>query len=137
MTAQKGKDLLLKVRNQDDTDFVTIAGLRARSLAFNAQTIDITHSESSGRWRQLLAGAGVKRASLSGSGLFKDAESDARIRALFFDDAIVNWQIIIPDFGQIEGLFQIVSLEFSGQHDAELTFELALESAGQLTFAPL
>lgn len=137
MTAQKGKDLLLKVRNQNDTDFITIAGLRARSLAFNAQTIDITHSESSGRWRQLLSGAGVRRASLSGSGLFKDAESDARVRSLFFDDDIINWQIIIPDFGQIEGLFQITSLEFSGQHDGELTFELALESAGSLSFLAL
>ena len=32
MTAQKGKDLLLKVRNADDS-FITVAGLRARSLS--------------------------------------------------------------------------------------------------------
>lgn len=137
MTAQKGKDLLLKVRNQEDSAFVTVAGLRARSLSLNAQTVDVTHSESSGQWRQLLSGAGVRRASLSGAGLFKDAQSDARIRSLFFDDAIVTWQIILPDFGVIEGLFQIVSLEFSGQHDGELTFDLALESAGSLSFSSL
>ncbi|MCT4654837.1 MAG: phage major tail protein, TP901-1 family [Cohaesibacter sp.] len=134
MAAQKGKDLLLKTRNAEDTGFLTIAGLRARSLALNTQTVDISHSESAGRWRELLQGAGMRRASLSGSGLFKDAESDARLRSLFFEDKIIPWQIAIPDFGVIEGPFQITSLEFSGQHDGELTFELALESAGALTF---
>nr|WP_321457690.1 phage major tail protein, TP901-1 family [uncultured Cohaesibacter sp.] len=133
MTAQKGKDLLLKVRNADDS-FITVAGLRARSLSFNAESVDISHSESSGRWRELLEGAGTRRASLSGSGLFKDSESDERIRSLFFDGTIATWQVIIPDFGTLEGAFQITALEYSGQHDNELTFEMALESAGVLAF---
>lgn len=134
MTAQKGKDLLLKVRNQADDGYVTVAGLRARSIAFNAESVDISHSESAGRWRELLAGAGMRRASISGSGLFKDAESDGRIRALFFDGEIVNWQVILPDFGSLEGAFQITSLDYSGQHNGELNFEMSLESAGLLTF---
>jgi TP901-1 family phage major tail protein len=41
---------------------------------------------------------------------------------------------VLPDFGTIEGQFQIVALEFSGSHDGEVTFELALESAGALSF---
>ncbi|WP_316858028.1 phage major tail protein, TP901-1 family [uncultured Cohaesibacter sp.] len=135
MTAQKGKDLLLKVRNDDDSAYVTVAGLRARSLSFNAESVDISHSESSGRWRELLEGAGTRHASLSGSGLFKDSDSDERIRALFFDGTIAAWQVIIPDFGTLEGNFQITALEYSGQHDNELTFEIALESASALTFA--
>ena len=135
MTAQRGKDLLLKVRNDANTAFVTVAGLRARSLSFNAESVDITHTESTGQWRELLSGAGMKRASLSGSGLFKDAESDERLRSLFFDGSAAQWQVIIPDFGTLEGLFLITALEYSGQHDNELTFELAMESAGALTFA--
>ena len=54
---------------------------------------------------------------------------------LFFAGTIRNWQLVLPDFGTIEGPFQIVALEFSGSHDGEVTFELALESAGQLAFA--
>ncbi|PLW76957.1 phage major tail protein, TP901-1 family [Cohaesibacter celericrescens] len=137
MTAQRGKDLLLKVRNAADDAFVTVAGLRARSLSFNAESVDISHSESAGRWRELLSGAGMRRASLSGSGLFKDGDSDERLRTLFFDGAIINWQVIIPDFGILEGPFQITALEYSGNHDNELAFELALESAGLLTFTAL
>ena len=38
MTAQKGKDLLLKVDSDGAGSFTTVAGLRARTLAFNAAT---------------------------------------------------------------------------------------------------
>ncbi|WP_342358530.1 phage major tail protein, TP901-1 family [Terrarubrum flagellatum] len=136
MAAQKGKDLLLKL--DDGTGaFISVAGLRTRQLSFNAQTVDVTHAESVGRWRELLAGAGVKRASITGSGVFKDDASDAQVRTLFFDDVIRVWQITIPDFGRIEGPFQITSLEYRGEHAGEATFELALESAGQLAFAAI
>jgi TP901-1 family phage major tail protein len=133
MPAQKGKDLLLKMH--DGTGFATVAGLRAKTLAFNAQSVDVTNAESAGRWRELLAGAGVKRASVAGAGIFKDAASDALVRQAFFDGAVTECQVVIPDFGAVEGPFQISGLEFSGAHDGEVTFEIALESAGALTFA--
>ena len=132
MAAQKGKDLLVKIA--DGVGFTTVAGLRARRLSFNAETVDITHAESAGRWRELLDGAGIKRAAVAGRGLFKDASSDALMRQTFFDGAVKSFQIVIPDFGTVQGLFQITSLEFAGEHDGEVTTELALESAGELTF---
>lgn len=135
MGAQKGKDLLLKV--EDGVGFVTVAGLRARRLAFNAQTVDVTDSESAGRWRELLEGAGVRRAGLTGSGLFKDAASDALIRAAFFAGSILNYQVVIPDFGTVTAPFQVTALDYAGNHDGEVTFEIALESAGAVSFATL
>ena len=103
-------------------------------LSFNAESVDTTHAESAGRWRELLDGAGIKRAAVAGRGLFKDAASDALMRQTFFDGAVKTFQVIIPDFGTVAGPFQITSFEFAGQHDGELTYELALESAGELTF---
>lgn len=135
MGAQKGKDLLLKM--SDGASFVTVAGLRSRRIAFNAEIVDITNAESTDRWRELLAGAGVKRASLSGRGLFKDATSDALVRQAFFNGTINNCQVVVPDFGTIEGPFQIASLEFAGEHNGEVTFDVALESAGALTFTAM
>ena len=134
MTAQKGKDLLLKLDGDGIGTFVTVGGLRARSLAFNAGIVDATDQESVGRWRELLAGAGLKTARLSGSGIFKDAASDATLRQYFFDGTVRDWQVIVPDFGTIQGPFQIVTLEYGGRHDGEVSFELGLESAGALTF---
>jgi len=135
MAAQRGKDLLLKIDQDGTGDFFTVAGLRTKRLAFNAETVDITDSESAGRWRELLGGSGVQRAAIGGGGIFKDAASDALVRARFFSAAIVAWQLAIPDFGVVEGPFQITALEYSGNHDGEVTFEIALESAGALAFA--
>jgi TP901-1 family phage major tail protein len=136
MTAQKGKDLLVKI-SDGAGGFNTVAGLRTRRLAFNAETVDITHAESANRWRELLDGAGVKRASISGRGLFTDAATDVSMRQTFFDGAVTSYQIVIPDFGTIEGAFQISNLEFAGEHNGEVTYDVALESAGELTFTAI
>src|SRR5829696_1337208 len=97
MPAQKGKDLLIKIAD-DAGGFVTVAGLRTRQLAFNAEAVDVTNAESAGRWRELLGEAGVRRASVTGAGVFKDETSDARLRQVFFDGAIESYQIVVPDF---------------------------------------
>ena len=135
MTAQKGKDLLIKIA--DGAGFATVAGLRTRRIAFNAETVDVTHAESVGRWRELLAGAGIKRASISGRGLFKDAASDALMREMFFDGNIVSFQVVVPDFGTVAGPFQITGLEIAGEHNGEVTYDMSLESAGELTFSAM
>ena len=137
MAAQRGKDLLLKVDGDGLGTFTTVAGLRTRSLAFNTETVDITHQESAGQWRELLAGAGVKTARVSGAGVFKDGASDATVRDYFFNGIIRSWQIVIPNFGIVEGLFQITGFEYAGRHDGELSFELSLDSAGALTFVAI
>ena len=136
MPAQKGKDLLIKI-DDGAGGFVTVAGLRTRQLALNAETVDVTNTESAGRWRELLAGAGVRRAAISGAGVFKDEASDARLRQLFFDGAIESYQVIVPDFGRVEGPFQITALEYRGDHAGEVTFDMAFESAGALAFTAL
>lgn len=134
MTAQKGRDLLLKIDTSGSGDFQSVAGLRSNTISFNAETVDVSHQESVGQWRELLAGAGLKSAAIRGTGIFRDASSDATIRDYFFSGTIRSWQVIVPDFGSIEGAFQITSLEIGGRHDGEVTFELALDSAGPLTF---
>lgn len=137
MAAQKGKDLLLKVDSDGAGTFATVAGLRTRSINFNAETVDVTHAESAGQWRELLAGAGARHARLSGAGIFKDAASDALIRDYVFNGTIRAWQVVIPDFGTVEGPFQITALDFSGRHDGEVTFDVTLESAGALAFTAI
>ena len=136
MSAQKGKDLLIKIGDGADPEvFTTVAGLRATTLAFNAQAIDVTNADSADQWRELLAGGGVKSATVSGSGVFKDAASDAMLRAAFFNQAQPNWKIVIPGFGTVSGAFKVTSLTYEGPYDSELKLALSLASAGPLTFA--
>jgi len=137
MAVQAGKDLLIKIDQTGNGQFETIAGLRATRISFNAETVDVTSLESTGGWRELLAGAGVKSASISGSGVFRDANTDERARQIFFDGEIPDFQVVIPDFGTVEGAFQISSLEYAGSHNGEATYEVTLASAGVLTFTVL
>lgn len=134
MAAQNGKDLLIKVDLTGDGQFETIAGLRATRVSFNAESVDVTSLESAGGWRELLAGAGVKSAAISGAGVFKDASSDERARQIFFDGEMPDFQIIIPDFGTVEGPFQMSAIEYAGSHNGEATYEMSMASAGELTF---
>ncbi len=137
MTAQNGKDLLIKLDMNGAGLFETIAGLRATRISFNAETVDVTSLESQGGWRELLGGAGVKSAAISGSGVFKDEGTDERARQIFFDGETPDFQVIVPDFGVIEGAFQISSIEYAGAHNGEATYELSMASAGQLSFTAL
>ena len=76
----------------------------------------------------------MKSAAISGSGVFRDANTDERARQIFFDGEIPAFQVVIPDFGTVEGPFQISALDYAGNHDGEVTFEIALESAGPVSF---
>lgn len=134
MVAQNGKDLLIKIDMTGAGLFETVAGLRATRISFNAETVDVTSLESQGGWRELLSGAGVKSAAISGSGVFKDATTDERARQIFFDGETPEFQVIIPGFGTVEGPFMISSIEYAGSHNGEATYELAMASAGALSF---
>ena len=134
MAVQNGKDLLVKIDLDTSGNFESVAGLRATRVNFNAESVDVTSLESSGGWRELLSGAGVKSANISGSGVFRDELVDARVRQVFFDGETPDFQVVIPDFGVVEGASQISSLEYAGTHDGEATYEMSLSSAGQLTF---
>ena len=136
MPAQKGRDLLIKLGNGSG-GFKTVAGLRAKSLKLNSKFVDVTTSDSLDGWRELLPGAGIKFAEISGSGIFQDAASDAEIRTAFFNQETPYFQIIIPDFGILTGKFLISELTYSGTYSGEATFDIGVASAGVLSFSSL
>lgn len=135
MTAHSGRNLLLKVKNPATQAFETVGGLRARSLDLVQDLVDVTHGQSDGRWRELLGDAGLRHGKISGQGLFRSETSDETVRTLFFDGVVADWQIVVPEFGTIEGPFLVTMLDYAGRHDEAITFEMVLESAGALTFA--
>jgi TP901-1 family phage major tail protein len=136
MAGQKGRDILLKIGDGAEPEaFTTIAGIRAKTIALNAKMVDGTNADSPSAWRELIAGAGVKSCAVTGAGVFKDAASDALMRAAFFNQLARNWILVIPDFGVIQGAFLIQTLEYAGDHDGEATFSVSLASAGALSFA--
>ena len=69
--------------------------------------------------------------------MFRDAATDERARQIFFDGEVPEFQVIIPDFGVVQGPFQITAIEYAGSHNGEASYELSLASAGALTFTAL
>lgn len=135
MAGQRGRDVLIRIGDSGSPEaFVSVAGIRARTISLSAGLIDATTTQSPQAWRELAAGAGVKRADVSGSGVFKDAPSDARIRHAYFNGEMPQFQLVIPGFGVMAGPFLISELSYSGEHDGEAGFSIRLASAGVVTF---
>lgn len=138
MAAQKGSALLLKIgadasaAASADT-YTTVGGLRSTSISMNQETIDVTTKDSSNA-RELLADGGVESVSVSGSGVFTDAASEATLRTAFGGANIPNFEVIIPDFGTYQGKFQITALEYAGEYNGEVTYSVTLESSGSVAF---
>ncbi len=133
MAGQRGRDILLKIGDGAGA-FVTVAGLRANRIELNAGMVDATGMDSPDAWRELIAGAGTKTARVTGRGVFRDAASDARMRAVFFAGEAPAWQLVLPHFGILQGAFLISQLSWSGAHEGEAEFSVTLESAGVLSF---
>ena len=80
--------------------------------------------------------AGLKNASVSGDGFFEDSTTEARMNTVAMaNDNSTNFEIVIPDFGTYAGAFRITSLEFGGETEGGVTYSVALESTGAITFA--
>lgn len=133
MAGQKGRDVLVKVLTAPDT-YTAVGGIRAKSISLNSETVDISDGDSANQYRELLAGAGMKSASISGSGVFKDTASEEKVRAAWFTSVFLDMQFIIPGFGTIAGPFQVTTIEYAGDYNGEANYSSTYESAGALTF---
>ncbi len=137
MTAQRGKDMLVKIGDgASPENFTTVAGLRTRTISLNAREVDATHAESDG-WRELLGAAGIRQASVAGAGVFLNDAAADQIRAAFFAGTLRNFKLVIPGMGELAGPFLLANLDYAGEHDGEATVSLALASAGAISFTPV
>ena len=135
MAGQRGRDVLIKIGDGGAPEtFATVAGIRARTISLSAQPVDATTATSPQAWRELIAGAGTKRIEVAGSGAFKDAASDERIRVAYFTGETARFQLVVADFGVLEGPFAVAELTYAGEHDGEAMFSIRLASAGVISF---
>lgn len=114
----------------------TIAGLRSKSLEINNQPVDVTTSDSTGRWQELLAGVAIKSLKITGSGV---SQGDSLTKALVADciaGSIDACTIVAPGIGTFAGNFAVPSFKITGEHTNAVMFEIGLESSGAITFTP-
>lgn len=136
MAYQKGSDMLLKIDTavSGGPTYTSVAALQTKEIQLSSETVDVTNQDSTNKWRELLAGAGIKKASVSGRGVFNDSSAENAVLTAFTGGSIKSWQIVVPGLGAFTGLFQITQCSYSGPHDKEVQYDVRLESAGEITF---
>ncbi|MCG8506701.1 MAG: phage major tail protein, TP901-1 family [Sphingomonadales bacterium] len=134
MAAEKGSGFLVKIGDGGAPEgFTTIGGMRSTSLTVNSEPVDITNKQSGG-WRELLAGAGVRRLSVAGTGVFTDSAAETDLQAKALAASLDNYEIVFDSGDKFTGAFQVATLDYSGEFNGERTYSLSLESSGPVAF---
>jgi len=135
MAAEKGRAFLLKIGDGGNPEtFDVVGGMRSTSLRINNEMVDVTN-KTSGGWREILSGAGLRKISLSGSGIFTDSASETSLQAKALASSVDNYEVVFESGAKFSGAFQVTSLEFAGDYNGERTYSIALESSGVVSFA--
>ncbi|PCI33385.1 MAG: phage major tail protein, TP901-1 family [Alphaproteobacteria bacterium] len=135
MAAEKGRAFLLKIGDGGNPEtFDVVGGMRSTSLRINNEMVDVTNKMSGG-WREILPGAGLRKISLSGSGIFTDSASETSLQAKALTSSVDTYQIVFESGAKFTGAFQVTSLEYAGDYNGERTYSIALESSGVVSFA--
>lgn len=133
MSASGGKDLLLQYNTTGST-YVTVGGLRTKSMTLNNEPIDVTN-HGSNQFREILASAGIRSLSMSGSGVYTgDSATLQAIEAAALAGTLVSFQMVDDNNSRTyEADFKVVSFEWSGEYNTEMTYSISLESSGTIT----
>jgi len=135
MAAQKGRDILLQISDGvSPATFTTVAGLRSKTLTINNESVDITTADEA-PWRQLLGDTGMRSVSISGAGVFQDDATINLIEDLSLNGNLEEFLVIFGNSDQMQGVFQVTSFEYGGEHTAEQTYSISLESASIVTMS--
>ena len=136
MPAYPGNTFYIQINTTGST-YVNLGGLRTRTLSVGGEMIDITNSDSTGLWREALSTYGVRSLSVSGSGVFLDGSDVNKIVTnLMATSATQNLKIVVPGLGTFTMTAAVfTNISFAGNHNGEVTYDVTIESGGEVTFA--
>lgn len=134
MVKYAGKDVAISV-NTVSTTYVALGGLKTKSAKISAGGINVTDSDSAGRWREMLDGVSSEISmSVTAAGHFVDDTGIETVRAAQIAGTLKSFKVLFPGLGTYEGLFKITELNLDGAHDGAVEQSISLESAGAITF---
>lgn len=129
-----GKLCVVSVLTTAPSTYTAVPGLRAKSISYNAQTIDVTDSESADLFTQLLTGGGVKNFSMTFSGVLEASAALTKLKDTMLDGTLNTYRMLIPGWGTFEGSFALSSASFNNPHDGAVEYDFSLASSGKPTW---
>lgn len=134
MAAQEGRAVIIGVYNGATYD--TLGNSRTTDLAINDESIDITTKGSTGNWKELLAGAGTRSASISVEGVHTGGTAEVNLQAASNSQAFILLEFNTGSGEKYAGDFQITNYSRAGGQSGEETFSVTFESNGPITYTP-
>ena len=110
-----------------------LAGQRTTGFTLSGEEVDITTKDSTSQWRKLLAGAGVASLSVTGSGVYADDAGLQAMRVIGITRGLDTYMVEFESGDAYWGLFQVTSLEQTGEFNGEVVYSTTLESSGVIT----
>jgi len=121
--------LHLKIKEQ----WQVIGGIRATKFSLNSNFVDSTNI-SSGIWRELLVGSGLKHVDIAANGSFSNSKAEQNIRNLAFTGDIIEYKISFASGENLIGKFQITYYEREGNVNEEERYAIGLASSGEMKY---
>ncbi len=121
------------LQSEAERGFTTFAGLRTKSFTVSARPRP-QMGFSASRWQKLRSASGLLSVQLSGAGLFSDAARDLLFGQYFESDEPLTMRVLLPDFGHFTGPFLLTELACQGQEEDLLSWRMAVQSAGDISF---
>lgn len=112
--------------------YTAIGGFTARSITLNNAPVEFTNANSN-HWREMLSGAGIRSAEISGSGVFVNDAGIKMMLAAVIDGTLKDMQFELPGVIRFTGWWSITSCDLQTSHDTADSYNFAASSSGAIT----
>ena len=126
------KGILFSVYVFEGGDYRLLCGLQATSVTINQEGVDTTDNCSSGQWREMLEGAGVRSFSISGNGITRLPSALSFLLSIYFAQSHIDIKVKSGTL-ELYSTMQITAFGNSASHNGAELFEITLESTGEVT----
>ncbi len=135
MARQDGTNLVIKIGDGGSPEnFTTLGGLLLNGMSLSNNQVEIPAVNSGSAWRQILMAAGRQWVRISGSGEFEDSTAEETLRGYAFAGSVNNYELLFANGDKLSGAFIVSRYEREGNAGTPESYNLTLESAGDITF---
>lgn len=112
--------------------FVSVGGIRSKSISFSSEGIDIT-SHDSDEWQKFLDAAGARALAISGSGVYTNQGNFVYVEEQAYANNLMELMFIdVSTFKCTWSYFKVTAVEQAGDYNAEGTFSITANSAAEV-----
>lgn len=129
-----GKDFLVRLIDygSPNADYVYL-NASENSISITGELVDATDKSQNG-WRKIIPGAGIRSVTISMSGPFDSTYQESVLNQLALTNQCAIFEVYDSDNNIYQGPFIPTNYTKTGPATAPITFDVTLESAGEVEY---